>query len=201
MPEKQNPTLVLWERLRAETPASVARRAAVEHDDAGPAYRVPLCGQTVRVLPEARRVEGPGGPCGFDVALVCLQYLLTAQDEPPADERVNPRTLPYGDFFFRGPHEMPTDRLESAFGSRLDAFRRAAEAVGGRPVAAGDAAYEFAALPRVPVTVVLWSSDDEFPARAQFLLDRRADRQLPVDALWLLCLVLVKRLIGVASKP
>jgi hypothetical protein len=200
MAEKAGPMDVLWERLAAEPPESVVRRAAAQYDAAAQAYGVLLCGQMLRVLPAARRVEGPDGPCGYEVTLVCVQYLLTAQDEPAAGERVNPRSLPHGDFFFRGPHDLPTGKLEKAFGRNVEAFRKASETVGGRPVAAGDAAYEFAALPRVPVTIVLWAADEEFPARAQVLLDKAAGRQLPLDALWVLCNVLAKRLAAAAAK-
>ena len=34
----------------------------------------------------------------------------------------------------------------------------------------------------------------------QFLLDKKADRQLPLDALWLLCQILVKRLVAVGGN-
>jgi hypothetical protein len=196
MADKVSPLDVLWQRLQAEATEAVARRAAVEFDAAAQAYVVPLCGQVVRILPAARRVEG--GPGGYEPPLVCVQYLLTAQDEPLAGEMVSPRSLPSGDFFFRGPHDFPTERLVQAFGERADAFRKAAEKIGGRAVAAGDAAYEFAALPRVPMTVILWQTDEEFPARVQILVDRAAHRQLPLDALWVLANVLAKRLIAVA---
>lgn len=198
MADKVNPLDVLWQRLQAESPEAVARRAAVEFDAARQAYLVPLCGQVVRLLPAARSVED--GPGGYEPPLVCVQYLLSAQDEPLAGELVSPRTLPSGDFFFRGPHDFPTERLVLAFGERAEAFRKAAEKIGGRAVAAGDAAYEFAALPRVPMTVILWQTDEEFPARVQILLDRGAHRQLPLDALLVLANVLAKRLIAVAEK-
>jgi hypothetical protein len=189
---------VLWQRLQVESPEAVARRAAVEFDAVAQAYLVPLCGQVVRIVPGAKRVEG--GPAGFEPTLACVQYLLTAQDEPPAGERVGPRSLPSGDFFFRGPHDFPTERLVNAFGDRPDAFCKASEKIGGQTVAAGDAAYEFAALPRVPMTIVLWRADEEFPARVQMLVDRGAHRQLPLDALLVLAHVLAKRLIAAAEK-
>jgi len=195
--DKPGPMDVLWQRLKAETPEAVARRAAVEFDAAGQAYLVSLCGQVVRIVPAARRVEG--GPGGYEPPLVCVQYLLTAQDEPPAGERVSPRSIPSGDFFFRGPHDFPTERLATAFGDRVEAFCRASEKIGGQPVAAGDAAYEFAALPRVPMTIILWQTDEEFPARVQMLVDRGAHRQLPLDALLVLAHVLAKRLIAAAE--
>jgi hypothetical protein len=201
MADKPGPTDVLWQRLQAESPDAIASRAAVEFDAAGQAYLVPLCGQAVRILPAARRVEVPtDGSSGYEPTLVCVQYLLMAQDEPLAGEMVSPRSLPSGDFFFRGPHDFPTERLVEAFGDRVEAFRKASEKIGGLAVAAGDAAYEFAALPRVPMTIVLWGADEEFPARAQILLDRAAHRQMPLDALWVLANVLVKRLVAVAAR-
>ena len=196
MPEPQNPIKVLWERLRAAPPQEVAARARVAYDAEQKAYRVPLCGRDHLVRPAEEKVEGPEGFPGYEAMLICVQYLLTARGEPPAGDMVDPKSLPYGDFFFRGPHPMPTDRLEAAFGESLDAFRRAAEALGGRPVEMGDAAYEFLVLPRVPVTVILWAADDEFPARAQFLLDRWADHHFPLDALWVLCRLLAKLLVS-----
>jgi len=195
----QNPTDVLWQRLQAASPDEVARRALVPYDAARQAYLVPLCGRTVAVLPAEKRVEAPDGAPGFEAALACLQYLLVASDVPRANEWVDPKAVPYGDFFFRGPHELPVARLEQAFGRSLDAFRKAAQALGGRPLEMGDAACEFRALPRVPIAVVLWAADDEFPARARFLFDRNVHRQLPVDALWLLCRVLAKALVAAAA--
>jgi len=198
--DKPGPMDVLWQRLQVELPEAVARRVAAAYDAAGQAYLVPLCGQPVRVLPMAKRVEGPGGPVGFEPTLVCVQYLLTAQDEPLAGEMVGPRSLPSGDFFFRGPHDFPTERLVTAFGDQPEAFCKASEKIGGQTVAAGDAAYEFAALPRVPMAIVLWRADEEFPARVQMLVDRGAHRQLPLDALLVLANVLAKRLIAAAEK-
>jgi len=200
MAQQQDPIGVLWERLQAARPEEVAARAVVAFDGARNAYVLPLCGGELRIVAAERRAEGGDGATGHDAMLAALQYLLVAQDAPHAGEWVDPRSLPYGDFFFRGPHPMPTAGLEKAFGERLDAFRRAAESLGGRPVEMGDAAYQFAALPRVPVVVILWAADDEFPARAKFLLDRHAHRQLPLDALWVLCRVLAKRLIAAASR-
>jgi len=196
MPEPQNPTAILWERLRAEPPNDAAARAAADYDAARQAYRVRLLDQELCVVPSEERVEGPDGPTGFQATLVCIQYLLTSRDEALRGEAVDPKSLPYGQFFFRGLHDLPTAKLEAAFGDRLDAFRAAAEAIGGRPLAMGDAAYEFRALPRVPVTVVLWGADEEFPARARFLFDKAADRQLPLDALWVLSGVVARRLIA-----
>lgn len=196
MPERQDPIGVLWERLQAATPASVAEHAAVAWDAEAEAFVLPLVGDDVRIVPAERRMEGAGG---FEATIACVQYLLTSQRDAKAGELVSPVQLPYGDFFFRGPHELPAGPIEQAFGTQLDSFRAAAEKLGGRPVDMGDAAFEFNALPRVPITVVLWVADEEFPARVQFLYDKLADRHLPLDALWVLTKHLAKKLAAAAD--
>jgi len=190
---------VLWERLAAADPAEVEARAGVRWDPAERAYHVPLVDLDIRVVPADRQVEGPDGFPGWEPTLSSVQYLLSTQDEPPAGEWVSPRSLPYGDFFFRAPHDLPTPPLEEAYGADREAFCRAAEALGGEPLDMGDAAFAFQVLPRIAIAVVLWLADDEFPARAQFLFDASADRQLPLDALWLLAKVLAKRLLAAAA--
>jgi hypothetical protein len=191
---KQNPVDVLWERLAAAPSEDATARAVAAYEAATRTYGVPVLNGELRVVLPEKRVLGPDGPAGFEATLVALQYLLSAREEPLAGEWVDPRSLSYGDFFFRAPHELPTAKLEEAFGGSVDAFRSSAEALGGRALDMGDAAYELRVLPRVPIAAVLWRADDEFPARAQFLFDRTADRQLPLDALWVLCSILVKRL-------
>jgi len=199
MLEPQNPLDILWDRLAQVEPREAAARALVAHEADASAFRVPLCGRDYLVFPRERKVEGPEGAAGFEATLLCVQYLLTARDEPLACEWVTPQQLPYGEFFFRPPHELPTGKLEAAFGSRLEAFRRAGRALRGRVLEMGDAAWEFRALPRVPIAVVLWAADEEFPARARFLFDRRADRQLPIDALWLLTIAVAKALVAAGT--
>ena len=98
---------------------------------------------------------------------------------------------------------LPSPETVAAFGADRQAFCRSAEALRGVPLVMGDAAYELPALPRLPVTVALWLADDEFAARVQFLVDKAADRQLPLDALWVLCRIVAKRLVasGETRRP
>ena len=104
-------------------------------------------------------------PAQFQIARgqqFCVQYLLTAVNEAPTGEWVNPRALPHGDFFFRGPHDLPAEKLSETFGDNVDLFRSASAALGGRALDMADASFEFRMLPRVPVAIALWAADDEF---------------------------------------
>jgi hypothetical protein len=51
-------------------------------------------------------------------------------------------------------------------------------------------------LPRVPVAVLWWDADDEFPARAELLFDQTAPKHLPIDGSAVLGSWLVTRLIA-----
>jgi len=56
--------------------------------------------------------------------------------------------------------------------------------LGGTPAAYADAAVILFPLPKVPTTVLLWTQDDEFPARADLLFDATCSAHLPLDILW-----------------
>jgi hypothetical protein len=97
---------------------------------------------------------------------------------------VKPSGLPGGEIFFSGSHVLPLDALAGKYAARPEAFLEAGAALGGRPVPYGDAAIELPALPKVPTTVILWTADEEFPARADLLFDATGPRHLPLDILW-----------------
>jgi hypothetical protein len=59
--------------------------------------------------------------------------------------------------------------------------------------------YEFGLLPNVPVRLILWAGDDEFPAAGNILFDENINRILsPEDIAWLAGM-LVYRLIALAN--
>ena len=55
----------------------------------------------------------------------------------------------------------------------------------------GDASVELLPLPRIPVTLILWLSDYEFPARADLLFDSTCEQRLPLDVIWSIAMMSV----------
>ena len=53
-------------------------------------------------------------PAEFLEQLCLMAYLINAQDLPLANKLVRAETLPGGQFFFRGLHSLPTEKLEKA---------------------------------------------------------------------------------------
>ena len=125
----------------------------------------------------------PDKPAGFIEQLSILAYLIGAKDIPLQNKLVKAETLATGEFFFRGPHEMPTDQLADAFGEQPENLYLAAKPFKPTRCEYGDASIEIFILPRLPVTIVIWRGDDEFEARASILFDQTAGDQLALDAL------------------
>jgi len=79
---------------------------------------------------------------------------------------------------------MPTAEVERRFGHDQEGFLAAGSRLGGEKVEAGDASVQLQALPRIPVQLVLWLGDEEFPSKITILLDRLVDQHLPLDVLY-----------------
>ena len=127
--------------------------------------------------------------------LCILAYLINSQDLPLANKFVGPENLPTGQFFFRGLHSLPTNKLEDAFGESPEQLYEVSKKLDAKRNEFGDASIVLYALPRIPITIIIWRGDDEFEARASILFDQTAGSQLPLDALGALANLTVKALV------
>jgi hypothetical protein len=104
--------------------------------------------------------------------------------------------MPGGDLYLGKFRARSVDRLVRAFAGREQELVGAAAALGGRRVGFGDAAVEIPALPRVPVSVVLWAGDDEFPATGNLLFDAAVAGYLALEDMVVLAGMVASRLCG-----
>ena len=179
----------LWQQLTELDGCETARRAKCQFLNAPERYIVTILNTDYVVNPADKQIFPVRGcskaePAGFIEQLCLLAYLINAQDLPPANKLVRAETLPGVQFFFRGPHSLPANKLEEAFGRFPARLYDIAEHFDAKRCEFGDASIELYALPRVPLTIVIWQGDEEFDARASILFDQTAANQLPLDALW-----------------
>ncbi|MDH7486540.1 MAG: DUF3786 domain-containing protein [Anaerolineae bacterium] len=195
------PTIArLQEALRGMDGRLLAVRAGAEWH--GDELRLPLLGEEYAIAwPQVsvRRVED-GRQARPDVQVLLLTYLRNADGTPPTGSWLSFRELPDGGFYHRAFQGYAPDRLAQRFGDDLDAFRRAAQRLGGRREPMGDAAYGFRALPHVWLAAVLWAGDEEVPAAARILFDESCSRYLATDLLATLGRWLVGRLLKAAES-
>jgi hypothetical protein len=117
------------------------------------------------------------------IQIVLLHYLLMADGSPPADRWLAFRELPDGLFYAQAFAGHAEGLLAEKLGADLARFKRAAEALGGRPLDLADAAYRFQAFPRLAVAALLWAGDEDFPPQARILFDANAGYYLPTEDL------------------
>ncbi len=151
-------------------------------------------------LPEYRFSDASPDPKEVPIQeqVLILHYLQSESDRKPADNWVAYREIPGASFYFSAFVKRAIDPLKKTFGQNIQALTKAAEKLSGRPIPAGDAGFEFWLFPRIPLQLVLWEGDAEFPAEANILFDDSiGDMLSPEDIAWLSGM-LVYRLMALA---
>ena len=184
-------------QLNEQDPAEVCRRALCTHDEAAGTYAVTVWGNRYAVDPEKAKVfcldpvHEPLHPY-FD--LFAVHYLLGARETQPARQWISEKDIAGGVTFFRGPHEIPAHMIASRFDADITGFKNRCERYGGTELNLADAAFVFSITPRIPVAVLYWQGDDEFPTEVKLLFDKTIDRHLASDIIYALAVGVCDRL-------
>ncbi|MEK7994178.1 MAG: DUF3786 domain-containing protein [Planctomycetota bacterium] len=178
----------LWEQLDKLDGTETARRAKCRYLTNPQRYIVPLLNKEFVVNLSDRSIlsappDSPQHPADFLEQLCLLAYLINARDLPLAGKLCNADALPGGQFFFRGPHSLPTKKLQSTFGDRPDLLHQVSRHLDAEQCEFGDASVRLYILPRVPLTIIIWGRCEEFDSRASILFDKNTADQMPLDAL------------------
>ena len=178
----------LWEKLERLDGTKTAQRAKCQYLNNPERYIVTLLNTEYIVNLSDRNIhsirpDSRKESAKFLEQLCLLAYLINAQDLPPANKLVGAQALPGGQFFFRGLHSLPTEKLEKTFGDHPEILQQISAQFAAKQCEFGDASINLYVLPRVPLTVIIWQRCEEFDARASILFDQTAALQLPLDAL------------------
>src|SRR5690606_23976614 len=115
-------------------------------------FSLSYCGEEYVISYPEGRIYPAGDPQGEvppSVQTCILLYMAQAVPIPRGQGWKTFKDLPQG-YHHWAPFVLEAlDPLVKGFGNDLAALARAAQALGGRPVAAGDAGYEFTVLPRI----------------------------------------------------
>ncbi len=189
----------LWNTLRRLDVIDTERRSLAEYNPETQSYRLRILNRDYDISTAKRSItlaasfqeQSPD----FYLQLAAINYLIGAKDLPLIGKWTAETQFPSGPLFFRGPHKMPTLKLEKAFGRDQDGFVSRARSLGGKIVEGGDCACDFCFFPRLPVRLILWLADEEFPARVIFLFNRSADQHFKLDGLWAVGKALANKLL------
>ena len=98
-----------------------------------------------------------------------MRWLLEGKQTAGSRDFLTFREMPWGELYIQPFTGRVLQRAAFSFGTRLEAFRAACAAMGGLPLQAGDAGFEFTLLGNYRLRMLLWAGDDEFPPSAQLL--------------------------------
>ena len=178
----------LWEQLQKLDHAETVQRAKCKYLSDKECYIIELLNTEYVVELSDRKIyscpeDSDQKPASFIEELCILAYLINSKEIPLANKLVKGETLPGGQFFFRGVHKLPIEKLEKAFGEYPKALLEVSEQFNAQKCEFGDASISLNILPRFPLTLVIWRGDEEFEARASILFDQTSASHIPLDAL------------------
>jgi len=132
------------------------------------------------------RVEEVGSdvPVPMYIALLLMHYLIQACGIPEDGHWITYREMPGGTLFEKRFHQMAIQPLLNVYGHDAEGLKQAGESLGGLPMdMAGDVAFRFMALPKIPISVILYLGEDEIPSTVNILFDAVAPSYLPTEDL------------------
>jgi hypothetical protein len=191
-----------WDMLSKRSVSEVTRSAGATHE-AG-VYALPCLNETWLVDPARRTVTRRDGPFGGEwdrqIPFLALAYLTSATEADLTGEMVPPRDLLPGQDYFQGHNTVETADLESTFGTNPDLLVRAATSLGAERLDQADVSVRLHIFPKLPVDILVWVEDEEFPAKVTILLDRGTVRHYPVEGVANAVNLLTRRLLLAARE-
>jgi len=136
--------------------------------------------------------------------VLLLHYLNGAFNAGAAgakDEWISFQDLPEGRFYMDAFIKRAKSPLLGAFGNDPKRMAELASKIyNASPGSFGDYSVMIKALPMIPVVLVLWQGDDEFPPDGNILFDRGISEILPVEDIAWLAGMTVYPLVGMADE-
>jgi len=129
-------------------------------------------------------------------ATLILQYLKQCSGLPPRGNWISFLELPEGIHHYVPFLNDACNPISQKFGQQPGQLLNITKQFGGRQTNLGDLSIIVPAFPKLPLVLVLWEGDEEFPARATILFDSISPHHLTTAALWVLGCELTKKLIS-----
>jgi hypothetical protein len=127
--------------------------------------------------------------------ILILHYLTRATGVPISHKFIAFPELPEGANYFPTFSKRSIEPLTKHFGREPLRLIDAAERLGGSKVDYGDVAVAINGFSRVPITLVLWRGDEEFPPRGNILFDFTISSYLSTYDVTVLCETITWKLI------
>jgi hypothetical protein len=168
-------------------PRTVASASGVEYKE--DMFIVPLFNRTYTIqLPGCETAEiEPDVRVPKVLEVLLMHYLTHADGAALSGTWISYRQLPGAKLFEQKFKNLVSRPMIETFDGNIDSFRDAAYAIGGHLMdIAGDAAFYFKALPKLPVACIFNRGEDDIPSSINVLFDESAPHYLPTEDLAIL---------------
>jgi hypothetical protein len=187
------------ELIKMHDPKGIAARCGMEFCELpeGSRFEFSLFNKPVQIeYPELLAYDHiEGQPLNVALQALICYYMATADGIPLTYRWVTFADLPDGRFYNQAFQGYTGDKLSSFAGNDYAKITSALTLIDGIRMDEGDVAYQFRALPRVPLAIVYWSGDDDFPSSCKILFDSSVSHYLPTDVCAILGSILTHKLL------
>ncbi|MBF0200983.1 MAG: DUF3786 domain-containing protein [Desulfamplus sp.] len=182
---------LFFDQLSQMKPDAVCERSLCTFNSATGTYELTVWNHKYLVRPHEYMIHSNPLKNGdaklhpyFDIFII--HYLLSVKNISASGIWISEKDIPGGSTFFRGPHEIPTHLVTEKFADARE-FLQGTRALQGVAVDnMGDAAVILEITPRIPVMVIYWERDEDFPAESKILYDETIIQHFPADVVYAL---------------
>ena len=152
-------------------------------------------------FPEGK-IENRNGqePIPLREEILILHYLVTASGAPLTGNWVSFSEISGGAFYNSVFLMRCKSPLVKFFGEDPQALWSVAREMGGELLSLGDLSVKIRPFPFVPLVLILWRGDDEFPAEGSILYDASVSEYLPVEDAVILAESVIWKLIKTGDR-
>jgi hypothetical protein len=127
--------------------------------------------------------------------ILILHYFTRASGAPLSGKMITYKELQEGINYYPTFFKRAIDPIINHFKDQPQKLPDVAATLGGHRVDYGDIAVAFNVFPRVPLTIVLWRGDKEFPPNGNILFDSTIQNYLPTEDITILCEAIAWKLV------
>lgn len=113
--------------------------------------------------------------------ILFLHYLCYAKGTPKQNKYISFKELPDGMVYIEPFTKRAIQPMIKMFAHRLQEFQSVTASLGGECQSIGDFSVTIPVFPKLPITLVIWVGDEEFPANGNILFDGSAAGYLPTE--------------------
>ncbi len=157
------------------------------------AYRIDQAGGEVSLVDSTEAVP-------VRDKILILHYFLRAGGAPLTGRFITYKELQEGINYYPTFFKRAIDPIVASFKDKPQKLLEIAATMGGHKSDYGDTAVTIDAFPRVPITIVLWLGDGEFPPEGNILFDSAITDYLPTEDITILCEVIAWKLVRLARQ-